>query len=107
MSTEICLLLHKGLDTIVREWTEKVMSDERIQSDAQLTRAQLLDHIPQIIEELGLALANERSEATDLKKGRDHGRLRWRQDFDLKEVLRELMLLRTVLMEHIHHHVTA
>lgn len=101
MAEELSRLLQHGSDTIVRTWTEKVLSDKRVCSDAQLTYAQLLDHIPQIVEELGLALANEQQEARMLKEGWQHGRQRWRQGYDLKEVVRELTLLRATVMEFI------
>jgi len=101
MPEELSRLLQHGSDTIVRTWTEKVLSDKRVCSDAQLTYAQLLDHIPQIVEELGLALANEQQEARLLKEGWQHGRQRWRQGYDLKEVVRELTLLRATVMEFI------
>lgn len=101
MAEELSRLLQRGSDTIVRTWTEKVLSDKRVCSDAQLTYAQLLDHIPQIVEELGLALANDQQEVLALKEGRQHGRQRWRQGYDLKEVVRELTLLRATVMEFI------
>jgi hypothetical protein len=101
MAEELSRLLQHGSDTIVRTWTEKVLSDKRVCSDARLTYAQLLDHIPQIVEELGLALANEQQEARTLEEGRQHGRQRWRQGYDLKEVVRELTLLRATVMEFI------
>jgi hypothetical protein len=79
-----------------------VASDKRVQSDAQLDYLQLIDHVPQIIEELRQALARDASPDTgSLRKGKEHGRQRWRQGYELKEVIRELMLLRTTLMEYI------
>jgi hypothetical protein len=101
MAEELSRLLQHGSETIVRTWTEKVLSDKRVCSDSHLTYAQLLDHIPQIVEELGLALANEQQDAKALKEGRQHGRQRWRQGYDLKEVVRELTLLRATVMEFI------
>ena len=101
MAEELSRLLQHGSDTIVRTWTEKVLSDKRVCSDSQLTYAQLLDHIPQIVEELRLALASEQLDAKTLKEGRHHGRVRWRQGYDLKEVVRELTLLRSTVMEFI------
>jgi hypothetical protein len=101
MAEELSRLLRHGSETIVRTWTEKVLNDKRVYSDSQLTYAQLLDHIPQIVEELGLALADERHDARMLKEGRHHGRQRWRQGYDLREVVRELTLLRATVMEFI------
>jgi hypothetical protein len=100
MAEEISRLLQSGRDTIVRAWTEKVTSDKRVRSDERLTYLQLVDHVPQIVEELQYALAAERADAArTLEQGREHGRQRWRQGYELKEVVRELTLLRATLIE--------
>ena len=102
MTEEVSRLLEAGLDTIVRAWTQKVAFDKRVHSDAQLDYLQLIDHVPQIIDELRLAMARDASPDTgSLRKGIEHGRQRWRQGYELKEVIRELMLLRATLMEYI------
>lgn len=102
MNQEVSRLLETGSEAIVREWSQKVASDKRVQSDAQLDYMQLIDHVPQIIDELRQALARDAHPDTgSLQKGREHGRQRWRQGYELKEVIRELMLLRTTLMEYI------
>lgn len=98
MTTEISRLLESGSEQIVRSWSEKVMSDRRVQTDAQLSYVQLIDHIPQIIEELKYAMAAQPSEES-LTEARLHGRQRWREGYQLKEVIRELILLRATLLE--------
>lgn len=100
MAEEISRLLQSGHETIVRNWTEKVTADRRINSDERLSYVQLLDHIPQIVEELRHALMLEpRGGAVMLEQGKEHGRQRWQQGYELKEVVRELTLLRATLME--------
>ncbi|HEX8747577.1 MAG TPA: RsbRD N-terminal domain-containing protein [Pyrinomonadaceae bacterium] len=98
MTQEISRLLSSGSEQIVRSWSEKVMSDRRVQSDAQLSYIQLIDHIPQIIDELKYAMATSPPEES-LKAADKHGRQRWRQGYELKEVIRELILLRATLLE--------
>ncbi len=100
MPEEISRLLQSGADVIVREWTSKVASDRRVRSDAQLTYVQLVDHVPQILEEVGRAIVHE-PESMQPYVAEQHGRLRWKQGYELKEVVRELMLLRTTLLEFI------
>jgi hypothetical protein len=95
----ISRLLRTGQETIVRDWTEKVTSDRRINSDARLSYIQLIDHVPQIVEELQQAIARGEREAPMMSEGREHGRQRWRQGYELKEVVRELTLLRATLVE--------
>jgi len=100
MPEEISGLLKSGQETIVRDWTEKVAADRRINSDARLSYVQLIDHVPQIVEELWQALAVDAPPGgPSFQKGEEHGRQRWQQGYELKEVVRELALLRTTLME--------
>jgi hypothetical protein len=98
MTEEISRLLSSGSEQILRSWSEKVMSDRRVQSDSQLSYVQLIDHIPQIIEELKHAMAADKPKES-LIGGNHHGRQRWRQGYELKEVIRELILLRATLLE--------
>ncbi len=99
MSDDIRRLLRNGQETIIRTWTEKVTADRRVNSDARLSYLQLVDHIPQIVEELQAALADTKHDPQMLSEGREHGRQRWRQGYELKEVVRELTLLRVTLVE--------
>jgi len=99
MSAELSRLLQNGHDLIVREWAERVSADRRINSDERLSYLQLVDHIPQIVEELRRALAEEPPEGRMLQQGAEHGRQRWQQGYELKEVVRELTLLRATLLE--------
>lgn len=99
MSEEISRLLQNGHEIIVRDWAEKVTADRRVHSDERLTYLQLVDHIPQIVEELRRALAADPPEGRMLQQGREHGRQRWQQGYELKEVVRELTLLRATILE--------
>ena len=73
--------------------------DELDERDEQLSYLQLVDHIPQIVEELQRALADPEADARAIQQGKEHGRQRWRQGYELKEVVRELTLLRATLLE--------
>lgn len=99
MKEAISRLLKSGQDTIVRDWTEKVTADRKVNSDARLSYLQLVDHIPEIVEELQQAIARGQDYAPMLSEAREHGRQRWRQGYELKEVVRELTLLRATLVE--------
>lgn len=104
MTDDIRRLLRNGQETIVRAWTEKVTADRRVTSDANLSYLQLVDHIPEIVEELQRALAEGQAEAPAAAYGREHGRQRWRHGYQLKEVVRELTLLRATLVEFVEHY---
>ena len=99
MSEELSRLLENGHEIIVREWVEKVTADRRINSDKRLSYVQLVDHIPHIVEELRVALAEGRADGRMLRQGETHGRQRWQQGYELKEVVRELTLLRATILD--------
>ncbi len=99
MSEELSRLLQNGHESIVRDWAEKVTADKHVTSDERLSYLQLVDHIPQIVEELRRALAEESPDGHLFQQGSNHGRQRWQQGYELKEVVRELTLLRATLLE--------
>jgi hypothetical protein len=99
MSEELSRLLQNGHEVIVRDWAEKVTADRRVNSDERLSYLQLVDHVPQIVEELRRALAEAQTDGRMLQQGGEHGRQRWQQGYELKEVVRELTLLRATLLE--------
>ncbi|MFN2431538.1 MAG: ATP-binding protein [Gemmatimonadota bacterium] len=87
---------------IVRGWTETVRADARIQSDRSLSYAEFIDHIPKVLEELCSRLRGVPPQEEDARIRRDatqHGVFRWRQGYDLAEVLRETAHLRQVLLD--------
>ncbi len=99
MSEELSRLLQNGHEIIVRDWAEKVTADKRVNSDERLSYLQLVDHVPQIVEELRSALVEAAADGRALRQGGEHGRQRWQQGYELKEVVRELTLLRATLLE--------
>jgi hypothetical protein len=99
VTEELSRILKSGEETIVRDWAERVASDRRVYSDSRLTYLQLVDHIPQIVEELRRSLALGSEGGFAAAPGSEHGRQRWRQGYELKEVVRELTLLRATLFE--------
>lgn len=87
-------------DGIIDEWLEKVRKDPDIPTDS-LTWEQVRDHIPQLIDDLTETLDRYGSEVVAEqaeKDGEEHGAARWKQGFELPEMLRELMHLRSILI---------
>jgi signal transduction histidine kinase/ActR/RegA family two-component response regulator len=96
-------LLTAAKDAIVRDWAAAVRADPRIQTDRSLSYTEFIDHIPKIVEEICRLLSGRdtRREAEQIKEDAEiHGAFRWRQGYDLGEVMRETAHLRTVLLEH-------
>lgn len=90
-------------EAIVNEWLTRVRGDSTIPTDS-LTTPQLKDHLPQLFDDLVSTLRRYGSEAVAEKSesdGEEHGATRWQQGFELPEMLRELMHLRTILIYHL------
>lgn len=90
-------------EVIINEWLGRVPGDSTIPTDS-MTTPQLTDHLPQLFDDLISTLHRYGSEAVAEKSesdGEEHGATRWQQGFELPEMLRELMHLRTVLIYHL------
>src|ERR1051326_3306896 len=85
------LSAHK--DEIVKDWLEATRSDPAIESSGKLTLPQLKNHLPNIIDEICLLLRdrdNRQLNEEIQNTARIHGMFRWRQGYQLDELIREL-----------------
>lgn len=65
------------------------------------TRDELVDDFPSLLEAIGTDVFdwNGRDESSVAAIARKHGRERWKQDFELSDVVRDYQILRSVLIE--------
>jgi len=101
IGVQLADFISKRHEHILSEWEKAVRSDQRVPSADKLTHFQLADHIPELLTSLSLTLC----EAFDQELAQDvtytaamHGQIRWQQDYDLSELLREIGHLRTTLI---------
>ena len=76
---------------IMQAWRKAVERDPEMNTGTSLPRAQLNDHIPDILDAFGRKLVVATGEEyTDEHKheGAAHGLQRWQQGYDLREVTR-------------------
>jgi hypothetical protein len=84
---------------VTDQWVTSVRRDAEIPASDRMTHKQLIDHLPQLYQDLcdflrqrdTVALAEVKQDA------RLHGDHRWRQGYELGELLRELETLRRIL----------
>lgn len=95
-------LLRQHLDPFTRAWADHVYADRRTDLATLLTFRELVEHVPEVLEELG-RLLDERAGPEELCEGarslRGYARVRFQQGVLIDEVARELMLLRRTLCE--------
>jgi RsbT co-antagonist protein rsbRD N-terminal domain len=89
---------------IVSRWMSQVLRDQKVPAADGLTLAQLEDHIPQILDDLNHTL----NDAFNLEikeraawRAASHGHIRWQQDYDIAQLIREIGDLRMVLIYHL------
>src|SRR5918997_2258272 len=95
-------LFRQHLDPFTRAWADRVYDDRRTDLATLLTFRELVEHVPDVLEELG-RLLDERATPEELYEGarrlRGYARVRFHQGALIDEVARELMLLRGTLCE--------
>ncbi|WP_233855785.1 sensor histidine kinase [Paraburkholderia sp. HD33-4] len=86
---------------LTRQWMHAVSIDADLVEADKLTYQQLVDHLPEILEELCVALDAEDLERVETSIERDakkHGNVRWQQGYRIEELVRELDLFQQVLV---------
>jgi len=95
-------LILQQLDPFACAWADRVYADRRSDLATLLTFRELVEHLPEVLEELG-RLLDERADAEEICEGarrlRGYARVRFQQGVLVDEVARELMLLRSTLCE--------
>jgi len=87
-------------EALTNRWIKSELRDTRIGHCDALTYEQLADHIPVILDEICYLLESEHLNEVEVAIERDarkHGHWRWKQDYRLDELIRELDLFRRVL----------
>src|ERR687895_1042090 len=95
-------IFRQHLDPFTRAWADEVYADRRTDLATLLTFRELVEHVPDVLEELG-RLLDERAAPEEIYEGarhlRGYARVRFQQGVLIDEVARELMLLRCTLCE--------
>ena len=94
-STDLCDAFRSHIDEITLDWVRCVQSDPYMKSDDQLSLAQIVDHVPQMLEELCDLLSQENEpDFETIRASSQHGYIRAAEGYSLLDLLRELELLR-------------
>lgn len=84
-------------EEITRHWVSAVDRSPRVQTSEDLTFQQLVDHLPQLCDDLAETLRTTYHADLSEDAARHstaHGRKRWQQGYRLDELIRELSILR-------------
>ena len=87
--------LNGRTDAILAVWRNTVDRVGDVPESEKLSYDEFIDHIPQLLERLGERLRGRPSPVTP--EGKKHGQVRWRQGYDIAEIVNEYGHLRTAL----------
>ena len=104
IGTQLAVFLFERRDQILSDCMATIERDEKVPTSDTLNRTQLRDDLPQILDNLALVLNDAFNQ--DLKQeaawiAADHGYLRWKDHYDISELLREFAHLRSILVRHL------
>src|ERR671915_22541 len=96
----LCEALRGSIDEVTLRWVDRVKSDPYIRADDPLTLSQLVDHVPQMLEELcDLLGQGGEPDFKTVRAASSHGYARSLAGYSLTELLRELELLRECVFD--------
>lgn len=102
MSLPAPLIEHicKRREAITKAWLRALWESPEFTTPENIPAPQLIDHVPDLFEDLAEYLRGNGAPDTE-HDARVHGRYRWEQQFRLGEVLRELLLIRDIIIAEI------
>lgn len=92
-------------DALLERWREAADADPQLATASALSRAQFLDHIPEVLDAFEQRLrardsaAHAEAAADERDGAAGHGRHRWQQGYQQREVMREWHHLQLVLVD--------
>jgi hypothetical protein len=92
-------LIRQYEEAIIRAWVEEMYADRHTQLPGLLSYGQLINHFPDILEELAHILDTGAGDAEIIeatRRLRSHAQIRFHQGGLIDEVARELMIFRRV-----------
>ena len=92
--------IENKIGELIEKWTVSVRDDPRIQSDDKLSKPELIDHLPAIVEEIcRLIRDGETPDVRNSHEARANVYIRFHQGYKGRDLIRELSLLRITLLD--------
>ncbi len=89
-------------DVVIKKWLRAVGTSSEFDTPNRISTPQLLDHVPNLLDDLADFLRKDEQREAE-HHARIHGQRRWEQQFRLDELLRELLVLRDVVIDEVEH----
>jgi len=93
--------LENKIGELIEKWTTAVRDDPRIESDEKLSRPELIDHVPAIIEEICQLIRDDKTpDVRNSNEARANVYTRIQPRYKGRDLIRELSLLRITLLDY-------
>lgn len=105
--TDFKNLIERGTNEITRRWLEAVRADNEMPSTEGVAEPLLVDSVPHVLREILRVIESDerKMESAHITNAAKHGRVRARQHFDVKELVREYQLLREHIFLYLQEHL--
>lgn len=106
--TDFKNLIELGTDEIAQRWIDAVRADHEVPSTEGIAEPLLMDSVPLVLREIlrVIELDEQKIESAHIVTAAKHGRVRARQHFDVKELVREYQVLREHIFLYLQEHLT-
>ena len=89
-------------DELIEKWTLAVRDDPRIESDEKLSKPELIDHGPAIVEEICQLIRDGKiPDVRNIHEARANVYTRVHQGYKGRDLVREISLLRITLLDYL------
>ncbi|AKF10339.1 sensor histidine kinase [Sandaracinus amylolyticus] len=96
---ELARILRREKQPILDTWIARVRADERVPRARALSDPELLDHSPMLLDEVSDALEGHDAPQRRHDAASEHGAQRAGHGYDIRAVVREIALLRDIIVE--------
>jgi RsbRD-like negative regulator of sigma factor len=94
--------IENHIDELIEKWMIAVRDDPRIESDAKLSKPELIDHVPAIVEEICQLIRDGKTpDIRNSHEARANVYTRFHQGYKGRDLIRELSLLRITLLDYL------
>ena len=93
--------LENKIDELIEKWTSAVRDDPRIESDEKLSKPELIDNVPAIVQEICQLIRDDKTpDVRNSNEARANVYTRVHQGYKGRDLIRELSLLRITLLDY-------
>lgn len=93
---------HRG--AITKAWLRALWNSPEFSTPENISAPQLIKHLPNLFDDFADYLRDDTAPQAE-HDARVHGRYRWEQHFRIDEVLRELLVIRNIIIAEIDHYI--